>query len=104
MAGTISAVHSGQRRAATGMLIVHSGQSRWSLPVALEQLDQAADRQHHDVVDHQGGDQERQDVGQERAIGKGGGPTLKAGREIGRAAHQRQQRVDKRLDELLTRR
>jgi len=28
VAGTISAVHSGQRRAATGMLIVHSGQSR----------------------------------------------------------------------------
>jgi hypothetical protein len=28
VAGAISAVHCGQRRAATGMLVVHSGQSR----------------------------------------------------------------------------
>jgi hypothetical protein len=71
-------------------------------PVALQQRNQAADRDHQDVVDHQAGDQERQDAGHERAIGKGGTADPEGQvREVGIAAGQRQQRIDKRLNELL---
>jgi hypothetical protein len=85
------------------MLIVHSGQSLVAAAfVPLQHVQQAADRQHHDVVDHQGGDQERQHVGQERAVGE---PHLAhlphQIPEVGRAADQRKQRVDERRDELL---
>ena len=77
MAGAISAVHSGQRRAAIGMLIVHSGTvpgSRRLVP--LEQPQQPVDRQHHGVVDDQGRDQEGQGHRHELAVGEVALPTL----------------------------
>jgi hypothetical protein len=55
------------------MLIVHSG----AVPagrglVQVKELEQAADRQHHGVVDHEGRDQEGHGLGEELAVGEGG--------------------------------
>src|SRR3984957_14134285 len=70
--------------------------------VPLEQLQRPADRHHDHEVHHRGGDQERQDLGQEGAVGEPGLADREGQvAEVALPADQGQQRADERQDELV---
>jgi hypothetical protein len=67
----MDAVHSGQRRAATGMLMVHSGQFRSVAAWLRSNSFKAAAHRYHDHEVHHGrGDREGEHLGQEGAVGE----------------------------------